>query len=73
MPIFDARFDARLDTKLDARNYVMVPMLDTRMFQLKLDMSEMEKRLLTRMMGFGLTTTGLIITAVFSMRLNLKR
>lgn len=40
---------------------------------LKLDIAGVESRLVTKMITFGLTATGLIITSVFFMVLNLKK
>ncbi len=62
-----------LDERLDLRNYVTKASFDVGITQLRLDVSEMEKRLLNSMMKFGLSLAGLTLTAIYFIVLNLKR
>jgi hypothetical protein len=78
--IFEARFDARLDARLDARNFVTTPVLEAQMAEVRLafsgvrlEMSQMENRLINKMVAFGLSMAGLIVTAVYFLVLNAKR
>jgi hypothetical protein len=61
VPVFEARLDGRMtEVRLEIAG-------------VRLELSEVEKRLFTKMVGFGLSMAGLAVTAVYFLVLNLKR
>lgn len=53
--------------------FVTIPLLDVRLAELKIELAKLETRLTNKMLAFGLSATGVIITAVFFIVLNLRR
>lgn len=77
-------FETKLDATLNARNLVTMPVFEAATADLKLklaqlngdlrvELARLETRLSNRMVALGMTGTGLIITAVFFLVLNLRR
>lgn len=68
VPIFNARM-GELDKRMDGFDARMKEMKT----EVKLQISESENRTFAKMAAFALTTTGIVITAVFFMVMNLKK
>jgi len=62
-----------IEEELKGPQFVTVPILDVKLAELKLQISEVESRMTNKMMALGLSATGIIITATFFMVLNLRR
>ena len=69
-----------IEGEIKGSDLVTVPVLDARVAELRLDisgvrleLSEVEKRMFIRMVGFGLTIAGLVVTAVYFLMLHLQR